>query len=773
MGADVLNFKHPCANWGKPQEIPPRNSQEQNKTPEWIPMANVFPVCDHQALETLELVTQQMAAAVARCSRDLRYVWANQAYAKWIQRPPESILGQSIEDVLGTQAFESLRKHFEQVLSGSEVRFQEEVDVRGIGKRWVSAAYAPIRDSNGAVDGWVSVVLDITDRKREEEARFRHAAVIESSRDAIISKNLDGIITSWNAGAESMFGYKEEEVVGKPITILFPPELNDEEDAILRRLRSGARIEHYETKRLTKAGKLVDVSLVIGPIQDSNGRLTGFSKVARDITDRKQMEASLKESEQRFRLVADTAPVMIWMAGTDKLCTYFNKPWLNFTGRTVEQELGNGWAEGVHAEDFEQCLSTYEQSFGARRQFKMQYRLRRHDDEYRWVLDIGTPRFQPDGSFAGYIGVCVDVHDQRTAEERLRRLNRALEEQTAVLESREELLKTFVQNVPAGVAMLDREMRYLQVSDRWCADYSMDASQLGRSHYELFPDIPPHWREMHSRALAGETLRADEDCWRRKDGDMWVRWELRPWRTANGDVGGMLIFAEDITERKKMQDALSAVSGKLLEAHEQERRRISRELHDDILQRLALLSLEVGRLQADAPQLNTRLQDFQAAVLNISKDVHALSHGLHSSKIEYLGVVAGIKSWCKEFADRHKIELDFIGNLSSAPPSETGICLLRILQEAIGNAVKHGGARRIEVRLTERLGEVQMIVSDSGAGFDVEEARQGKGLGLVTMQERVRLVRGSMTISSKPAGGTVVDVRVPLISRDMAEKLAG
>jgi PAS domain S-box-containing protein len=172
----------------------------------------------------------------------------------------------------------------------------------------------------------------------------------------------------------------------------------------------------------------------------------------------------------------------------------------------------------------------------------------------------------------------------------LRRLNRALEEQTAVLESREELLKTFVQNVPAGVAMLDREMRYLQVSDRWCADYSMDASQLGRSHYELFPDIPPHWREMHSRALAGETLRADEDCWRRKDGDMWVRWELRPWRTANGDVGGMLIFAEDITERKKMQDALSAVSGKLLEAHEQERRRISRELHDDILQRLALYS---------------------------------------------------------------------------------------------------------------------------------------------------------------------------------------
>jgi PAS domain S-box-containing protein len=736
-------------------------------------MPKAFPVRDHQALETLELVTQQMAAAVARCSRDLRYLWANQAYAKWIQRPLDSIPGQSIVEVLGTQAFESLRKHFEQVLNGNEVRFEEEVEVRGIGKRWLSAAYTPTLDRKGSVDGWVSVVLDITDRKREEEARFRYAAVIESSTDAIISKNLDGMITSWNAGAESMFGYKEAEVLGKPITILFPPELIEEEDTILGRLRSGGRIEHYETKRITKAGKLVDVSLVIGPIQDSNGRLTGFSKVARDITDRKQMEASLKESEQRFRLVADTAPVMIWMSGTDKLCTYFNKPWLNFTGRRLEQELGNGWAEGVHAEDLEQCLSTYEQSFDARRQFKMQYRLRRHDGQYRWVLDIGTPRFQPDGSFAGYIGVCVDVHDQRTAEEGLRQLNRALEEQTAVLESREELLKTFVQNVPAGVAMLDREMRYLQVSDRWCSDYSMDTSQLGRSHYELFPDIPQYWREMHGRALAGETIRADEDCWQRGDGNMWVRWELRPWRTASGDVGGILIFAEDITERKKMQDALSAVSGKLLEAQEQERRRISRELHDDVLQRLALLSLEVERLQANAPRLRTRLQDFQTGLLNISKDVHALSHGLHSSKIEYLGVVAGIKSWCKEFADRHKIELDLIHDLSNAPPSETGICLLRILQEAVGNAVKHGRARRIEVRLTDRSGEVQMVVSDSGTGFDVEAARQGRGLGLVTMQERVRLVRGSITISSKPAGGTVVHVRVPLTSEDMAEKLAG
>ena len=276
--------------------------------------------------------------------------------------------------------------------------------------------------------------------------------------------------------------------------------------------------------------------------------------------------------------------------------------------------------------------------------------------------------------------------------------------------------------------MLDREMRYLQVSDRFCADYSLDRTKaLGRSHYELFPDAPERWKQVHRRALDGETVRAEEDPWAREGGTTWVRWEVRPWLSVNGLPSGIIIFAEDITRRKQMEQAVLDMSRKLIESQERERSRIGRELHDDINQRLALLAIQLGELQQNPSNVESRAEKLLEQTMEISRDVQALSHELHSSKLEYLGVVRGMKGWCHEFAERQRMEIEFKTDVALTLPFEVSLCLFRVLQEAVHNSVKHSGMKRVEVQLMEHADEVHLTIEDRGKGFDVEAARQGRG----------------------------------------------
>jgi PAS domain S-box-containing protein len=321
---------------------------------------------------------------------------------------------------------------------------------------------------------------------------------------------------------------------------------------------------------------------------------------------------------------------MIWMAGIDQRCTYCNSPLLEFTGLSPEAAMGWGWAETIHPEDKDQCLNIWGKAFDRRESFRMEHRIRRHDGEYRWVIDSGVPRFNADGSFAGYIGSAFDV-----------------------------------------------------------------------------------------------------------------------------------------TERKLAEEAISMVSRRLIEAHEEERAWLARELHDDIGQQICLLLMSLGRLstdmQASMPEIREGITKAIEQASNIVIDMRALSHRLHSSKLEYLGLVAAAEGHCNEIADQHQVEVKLrTENIPRDLSQEISLCIFRVLQEALQNAIKHSRARRFEVLLSGKSEEVRLTVSDFGVGFDPIAAMKSRGLGLTSMKERLKLVDGELWIESESGAGTTVHVRVPL-----------
>ena len=502
---------------------------------------------------------------------------------------------------------------------------------------WVNACGEAVRDATGRVAYVRGTAQDITDRKKFEvqfrESQGRLTAIVDSAMDAIIAVDEKQVILLFNPSAEKMFGCSASDAVGSSMERFIPQRFRAEHIAYLRHFGETGTTNRVMGDRgvlwaLRSNGEEFPIEASISHVEDGGKKL--FTVIIRDVTERRRAEEAVAESEKRFRLVANTAPVLIWMAGTDKLCNYFNQPWLQFTGRRLDQELGNGWADGVHEEDLQRCLDMYTRSFDRHEEFRMEYRLRRHDGEYRWVLDIGTPRFNTTGSFAGYVGCCIDITDQKDA-----------------------------------------------------------------------------------------------------------------------------------------RAAVMKFSGRLIRAGEEERARIARELHDDINQRLALLANRIQECD-QATSANTdsvqkkELREIWRLTNEIATDIQHMSHQLHPSKLHYLGLAATVRHFCKEFSQQHKLEVECtVKDLPEDLDENVSLNLFRTVQESLRNVVKHSQAHHVKVELTCQSSVVQLRVSDDGVGFDPEHARSAHGLGLISMQERLRSVGGEFSIWSKPSFGTQVEGRVP------------
>ena len=227
---------------------------------------------------------------LVRCTRDLKYRFASRAYAAMVGRDPQDLVGRPLAEILGADAIETIRPHIERALSGERADYESELTFPGVGTRCIRATYTPEVDADGRIDGWLASITDITEQRRAEQIRQQLASIVDWSDDAIVSKDLNGIIISWNRGAERIFGFTAAEAIGRSITIVIPPHLQHEEPVILDRIRHGNHIDHYETVRCRKDGSLIHVSLTISPMRDAEGKIVGASKIARDITDRKLAE---------------------------------------------------------------------------------------------------------------------------------------------------------------------------------------------------------------------------------------------------------------------------------------------------------------------------------------------------------------------------------------------------------------------------------------------------------------------------------------------------
>jgi signal transduction histidine kinase len=255
----------------------------------------------------------------------------------------------------------------------------------------------------------------------------------------------------------------------------------------------------------------------------------------------------------------------------------------------------------------------------------------------------------------------------------------------------------------------------------------------------------------------------------RPDGPVvWLEKSARGFFDEQGKLLRMIGMVANITERKLAEGALASVSRRLIEAQEQERSRIARELHDDIGQRLAILAMKLAQLQQNPPnssEFPSRIGELQKQTSEIAADIQSLSHELHSSRLQYLGIVAAIRGFCREFGEQQKVEIDCkIHDLPIPLPPDISLCFFRVLQEALNNSAKHGGIRQVEVELWGTPDEIHLIVSDSGAGFDIDTAKASTGLGLISMEERLKLLNGTLSIESQLQRGTTIHARVPFSS---------
>jgi len=661
---------------------------------------------------------------------------------------------------------------------------------------------APLLDADGRVDGMVAALEDVTERVRAEAllAAEQHCLELVSTR-APLGEVLNAIVGNIEALSHDSLG---------SILLLDPDGVHVHHgaasnlpEAYIRAL-DGSEIGPAAGSCGTAAYRQAPVIVTdietdplwddyrelarahglracwATPIIDADGRVLGTfamyyrqprspgeedfrlieraTHIAGIAIERKQAEASLRESEEKFSKAFHSNPAMLVLATLDGRNVDVNQTFADFLGYSQEEIIGKSVVDLqiVSVEERQKVLELIQRSDGSVRNAEVVVRVR--DGSLRHIVlsaDVislsGVPH---------RLVTLLDITDRQRAEEALRR--------------NEQVLRLFVQHSPAAIAMFDRDMKYVVASHRYLMDYDLgEQSVIGRSHYEVFPEMPERWKEIHRRCLAGAVEKCDEDPFPRADGRLdWVRWEIRPWHEATGEIGGIILFSEVITARRQAEesirdyaDRLQSLSRDLLAVQERERRHIATELHDEIGQLLTglKLTIEMGRsLPPHAAAAS--LDEAQSMVADLMTKVRDLSLELRPSMLDDLGLLPTLLWHFERYTNQTGVEVDFKQTgLDRRHSFEVETAAYRIVQEALTNVARYAGVSEVGVRLRADEDRMHLLIEDHGAGFDMDTVLAARAtVGLAGMRERATLLGGNLTVESRPGEGTRVEGEVPM-----------
>ncbi|MGB9068959.1 MAG: PAS domain S-box protein [Candidatus Acidiferrales bacterium] len=620
-------------------------------------------------------------------------------------------------------------------------------------------------------------------------------AIVDSSDDAIVSKNLSGRITSWNKSAERIFGYSSSEAVGQNITMIIPPERRDEELEILARLARGERIEHFDTVRRRKDGTPIDVSLTVSPIRNAAGQIVGASKVARDITERIRAEKAVRESEERFRAIVETTPECVKLVALDGTLEQMNSSGLQMIGAdSLEAVVGRSVYDLVAPEDRGRFRVFHEEVCSGQRG-TLAFDIVGLDGTRRHMETHATPMRTPEGQIV-QLAVTRDVSERQLAEERERRITteavannakfRAVFEQTSVFAGimtndgividanrmcldvcgyrAEDVLGKPLwetgwwrgsaksrERIRTATALVAQGVPYREV-----LEYSWADGTVHLVDFALYPIMDDQNRVifLHPTGVDITDLKRAEENYRKlvESLDAEVRDRTSELESRNVEV-------------IRQTELLREFSQRLLQTQDAERRHIARELHDSAGQTLAVLNMDIALLVQKAgrhaPELVAAAEKIEKTARQLQREIRTTSYLLHPPLLDEAGLSSALGWYIQGLAERSALEID----LNIAPdfgrlPRDLELVIFRLVQESLTNIHRHSGSKTAAIRLSRHAREIRLEIRDQGQGISAERLADiqsgASGVGTRGMRERVRQFEGQIRFESNSSGTKVV-----------------